>query len=63
MTDRDEQTYKSIISNLTKNLTCDKCPYQKDCNIDHYLNSDDMMPPCSTLIFWAQKWRELNGKN
>ena len=63
MTDRDEQTYKNIIVNLTKDLSCDKCPYQTDCNIDYYLNSDDIVPPCSILIFRAERWREINGKN
>ena len=63
MTDRNEQTYKNIIVNLTKDLSCDKCPYRTDCNIDYYLNSDDIVPPCSILIFRAERWREINGKN
>ena len=63
MTDRDEQTYKKIIIKLTTGVSCDKGPYRTDCNIDYYLNSDDIVPPCSILIFRAERWREINGKN
>lgn len=60
---KNEQIYKNIITNLTKDLSCDKCPYRIDCNIDYYLNSDNIVPSCSALIFSAERWRELNGKN
>ena len=62
-TKKVEQIYKNIIVNLTKDLSCDKCPYRTDCNIDYYLNSDYIVPPCSTLIVMAERWREINGKN
>lgn len=50
-TKKVEQIYKNIIVNLTKDLSCDKCSYRTDCNIDYYLNNDYIVPPCSTLIF------------
>lgn len=62
-TQKIEQIYKNIIVNLTKNLSCDQCPYKEDCSIDFYLNSDNIVPPCSTLIVMAERWREINGKN
>ena len=63
MKKRDEQTYKSIISNLIDGMSCAECPYREDCSIDDYLDSDDIAPPCSTLMFMAERWREINGKN
>ena len=43
MKKRDEQTYKSIISNLIDGMSCAECPYREDCSIDDYLDSDDIV--------------------
>lgn len=63
MTDRDEQTYKSIISNLMSNMSmsCLECPYEKDC-VSHNMSEYDAIDyPCSKLMFMTERIREEKG--
>lgn len=63
MTDRDEQTYKSIISNLIDGMACNDCPYRDDCvslKMSEYEAIDYL---CSKLMFITERNRETNGKN
>ena len=63
MTDRDEQTYKSIISNLIDGMACNDCPYEYDCVSLKMSEWEAMDYPCSKLMFMTERNREKNGKN
>lgn len=63
MTDRDEQTYKSIISNLIDGMACNDCPYKDDCVSLKMSECEAIDYPCSKLMFITERNRETNGKN
>ena len=63
MTDRDEQTYKSIISNLIDGMACNDCPYEYDCVSLKMSEWEAMDYPFSKLMFMTERKRERNGKN
>ena len=58
MTDKDEQTYKSIISNLIDGMTCSGCPYEYDCVSQSMSEYDAIDYPCSKLMFMTERKRE-----
>lgn len=62
MTDKDEQTYKSIISNLIDGMTCSGCPYEYDCVSQSMSEYDAIDYPCSELMFMTERIREEKGK-
>lgn len=63
MTDRDEQTYKNIISNLIDGMACNDCPYKDDCVSLKMSEWEAIDYPCSKLMFMTERKRETNGKN
>mgnify|MGYP004636562403 FL=1 len=61
MTDRDEQTYKNIISNLIDGMACNDCPYRDDCVSLKMSEWEAIDYPCSKLMFMTERKREENG--